>query len=405
MTSLPHLLEQSREQLQAIATKRGVALRPHLKHDELVAELVTDLLKDDEEVTTDGVLTVLRDGFGFVRMLGHSFASTSLDAYVSQNQVRSLNLRSGHRIRGSLRAPRDTENFFALLHVDHVQDAKPEELHDVTIFEARTAVVATRELRWCAADSSDRWLRSLQTLAPIRFGHRVLLHAPANWPRARLLARIATSLRQQQPDLDITVCVLDQRPEDITWMHSTLDDLGCDVVSTAFADPPNRLVTVADMAIQRAMRAVEHGRDTVVLMDSLTALTRARSRSSAPSGAWIQPGLDARAILTAKQLFARARLCAEGGSLTIVATVVSGEPGTIDDAIEREFETCTNSDIVVTDPGDIDDQDILPFDPVATRTRPEDDPTPLAERRSLQQLRQDLAALPREQRTGAHLGI
>lgn len=405
MTSLPHLLEQSREQLLAIATERGIEILPHLEHDELVAKIVRDLLEKDEQLTTDGVLAVLPDGFGFVRMLSHSFAATAVDAYVSASQVRSLNLRSGHRIRGPLRAPRGTENFFALLHVDYVQDAKPEELRYVTVFEARTAIVATRKLPWCPKDSDDRMLRALQILAPIRFGHRALLHAPANWPRARLLARIAASLRQQQADLDITVCLLDQRPEDITSIRSTLAELRCDVFSTAFAARPDGQVMVADMALQRAMRQVEHGRDALLLVDSLTALTRARSRSSAPSGAWIQPGLDAQAILTAKQLFAHAQQCAEGGSLTILATVVAGQPGTIDDTIEREFATCTNSDLVITDSTTTHDSDVLPFDPIATRTRPEDDATPPAERARLQQLRRELAELPLEQRTGASLGI
>lgn len=405
MTSLPHLLEQSRKQLLAMAFERGVALLPHLEHDQLVAELVRDLLAKGEELTTDGVLAVLPEGFGFVRMLSHSFASTSVDAYVSQNQIRSLNLRPGHRIRGPLRAPRGTENFFALLHVDHVQDAKPEDLSDVTVFEARTAIVATRALPWCSKDEGDLALRALQTLAPIRFGHRALLHAPANWPRARLLARVAASLRQQQPDLLITVCLLDQRPEVLTSIRSTLGGLRCDVFGTAFAARPDRQVHVADMALQRAMRQVEHGRDAVLLIDSLTALTRARSRSQAPSGAWIQPGLDAQAILTAKRLFAHAQQCAEGGSLTILATVVQGEPGTIDDTIEREFATCTNSDIVVTDTSATDDEHVLPFDPTATRTRPEDDATPPAERSCLRQLRRELADLPAEQRTGAALGI
>lgn len=405
MTSLTDLLHQPREQLLAQAEERGVAIRPHLQQDEVVAELITDYLKREERVTTDGVLTVLPDGFGFVRMLSYSFTATAIDAYVSPNQIRSLNLQTGHRICGPLRAPRGSERFFALSHIDLVQDTKPEDLRDVTVFEARTPIVATRALSWCAEDSKDQTLRSLQALAPIRYGHRVLLHAPSQWPRTSILTRTARSLRHQHPELNITICAIDQRPEDISSMRAALSDHRCDIVTAAFAAPPEQMVSITELALQHTKRHVEHGQDAVLLIDSLTALTRARSRSSAPSGAWIQPGLDAHAILKAKQLFAQARLCAEGGSLTILATIDQGEPGTINGAIEREFATCTNSDIVVTDLGDREDEHTLLFDPISTRTRPEDDPTPSADRGKLQRLRRDLAALPAQQRATDRLGI
>lgn len=397
MTSLPHLLHQSREQLLALAAERGLGLLPHLEHDQVVRELATDLLKKNEAVTTDGTLDVLPEGFGFVRMLAHSFASTAVDAYVSPAQIKSLNLRSGHRIRGPLRAPRGTENFFALVHIDHVQDRAADALGDITVFEARTALVADRRLSWCTDDNDDAALRALNRLAPIRYGHRVLIHASGTWPRAALLARIAKAQRQQATDLDITVCLLDQRPEDLAAARAALATHDCDVVGTAFAAGPDRQVTVADMAVQRAMRQVEHGRDALLLLDSLTALTRARSRAGAPSGAWIQPGLDAQAVLAAKQLFANAQRSAEGGSLTIIATAVQAAAGTIDDAIEREFATATNSDIVIVDTTDVGG-DVLPFCPTTTRTRPEDDPATANERQRLTALRCELADLPLEQR-------
>jgi len=398
MTSLPHLLNQTREQLLAMAAERGLGLLPHLEHDEVVRALVEDMLGKGEAITTDGTLDVLPEGFGFVRMLTHSFASTAVDAYVSPAQIKSLNLRTGHRIRGPVRAPRGTENFFALVHVDHVQDKAADALGDVTIFEGRTALVANKALPWCAADSSDKALRALNRLAPIRLGHRVLLHADDNWPRAAFLARIAAAQRQQSADLNITVCLLDQRPEDLAAARSELAGHNCDVVGTAFAAGAERQVAVADMAVHRAMRQVEHGGDALLLLDSLTALTRARSRAGAPSGAWIQPGLDAQALLTAKRLFANAQRCAEGGSLTIIATAVQGEAGTIDDAIEREFAAATNSDVVIVATDEVGDE-VLPFCPNATRTRPEDDPATPAERRELATVRHELADLPLAQRT------
>jgi len=405
MTSLTQLMATSREDLQAIATERGVSLRPHLQHDELVAEIVTDLLAANEEVTADGVFTLLPDGFGFVRILGYSLAATAADAYVSQGQVRSLNLQSGHRIRGPVRAPRSSERFFALTHVDAIQGVAPEERQLVTVFEARTPIVARQELPWCADDEDAHLLRALQVLAPIRLGHRVLMHTPSGWARTATLTQIARSLRRQHADLDITICALDQRPEDIASMRADLADQRCDLVSTSFAERPERSVAVADLAAQCAMRQVECGRDAILIIDSLTALTRASSRSAPPSGAWIQPGLDAAAVLTAKRLFAKARLCAEGGSLTILATIAQGEQGSLDDAIEREFSCSTNSDIVIAQPDELDGEEVLLFDPVATKTRPEDDPTPRPKRSLVARARRELAALPRDQRTTALLGI
>lgn len=403
MTTLAELLQCTRADLLDRAGSRSIAIAPHLEHDELARRIAEDLLANDEEVHADGILAVLPDGFGFVRLLASDFAATAIDAYVSQGQIKSLNLRTGHRIRGRVRAPRGGENFFALVHVDEVHGVATDRLHDVTVFEARTPITANRAANWCAADDNDATLQALQHLAPIQHGHRVLVHAPADYPRAQLLARIAAAQKQQHDDIDVSMCLLDQRPEDLATLRHHLRSFDCHVVGTAFADAPDRHVAVADMALKRAMRHVEQGRDAWLLVDSLTALTRASSRAQAPSGAWIQPGLDARAVHAAKQLFASARQCAEGGSLTIIATVTTGEEGTIDEAIEREFRTFTNSDIRLVDTRDLG-EDVLPFCPTGTRTRPEDDPTSPADRRRRNGRRDELAALPLENRTFARLG-
>src|SRR5690606_2539636 len=301
MTSLPHLLLQTREQLIALAAERGLGLRPYLGQDALVAEIVNDMLEHGETVTTDGVLSVLPEGFGFVRMLSHDFASTALDVYVSGNQVHKLNLQAGHRIRGPIRAPRGTERTFALVHVDLIENQAPEDLLSVTTFASRTATVASRPLRICSAADARVDLAALQSLAPMCFGHRALLHAKSTWPRARFLAMLADSLPREHEQIDVTVCLLEQRPEDIAAVRLQLTGKPHTLVSTAFAAPPERHVAVAELALQRCLRLVEQGHDAVLLIDSLTALTRAQSRSSAPSGAWIQPGLDARSVLPAKQ--------------------------------------------------------------------------------------------------------
>ncbi|MGK0155977.1 MAG: transcription termination factor Rho [Neolewinella sp.] len=405
MTSLLELLDQTREQLLAAASQRGIDLRPHLPQDELVHAIASNMLENGELVTADGVLDVLPEGFGFIRMVALDFLSTAVDAYVSASQVRSLNLHSGHRIRGELRAPRINERTFALVHVDLVQDTPPEQLLGVTGFASRTPTATSRPLTLTSTppsitDDTQLMLHAMQTLAPMSFGHRVIVHAPAKWPRARLLASLAHSLQAQQPDADITVCLLDQRPEDIvaarslTASHSSASSIG--LISTAFASPPERHVSVAELAWHRCLRQVEQGHDVILLIDSLTALTRARSRSSVPSGSWIQPGLDAKAVLLAKEVLASTMTCEEGGSLTVIATVTTGEPGTIDEAIEREFAALTNSDVVIdatapTSPG-------MCFDVNATQTRDDGNPAQAIHTVKLRQLRADLTALPHQDR-------
>jgi transcription termination factor Rho len=406
MTSIPHLLQQSRAQLLALAAERGLGLRPHLAHDALVADLVTDMLVKGEPVTTDGILTVLPEGFGFVRIESQDFANTAVDAYVSGNQVHRLNLQVGQRIRGSIRAPRGTEKTFALVHVDLVQNTAPEDLLQVTSFTSRTTIAATRDLRLTAAgpepsaalEDFHTTLAALQSLAPMRFGHRALLHAKANWPRARFLARLASSLQPQHPELQTTLCLLEQRPEDIANARLQLAESNCSLFSTTFAAPPERHVTVAELTLHRCLRQVEQGHDVLLLVDSLTALTRASSRTSSPSGAWIQPGLDAKAILPAKHVLACARQCAEGGSLTVIATVTTGAAGTIDAAIEQEFAALTNSDIVIDDEACGATDAVLPFDVLATRTRAEDHASTPSEQTMLDAMRSDLAALPMAER-------
>tara|TARA_R110002072_G_scaffold269079_11_gene428362 strand:+ start:18741 stop:20039 length:1299 start_codon:yes stop_codon:yes gene_type:complete len=424
MTSLPELIQQPRRQLLATATERGVDLRPHLQQDELVQAIASHMMANGETVTTDGVLAILPEGFGFVRMVPLNFRSTAVDAYVSANQVRSLNLHSGHRIRGEIRAPRGTERTFALVHVDLVQDTPPEQLMDVTGFASRTPVAATRPLALAPnktptpkpgkskvkakapsetneSSNTSVMLHALQTLSPLCFGQRMLLHATPAWPRARFLATLANSIEAQHPEADITVCLLDQRPEDIVTAQALAGSRTC-VVSTAFATPPEHQVTVAELAWHRCLRQVEQGHDVILLVDSMTALTRARSRSSVASGSWIQPGLDAKAILLAKEVLASTKQCEEGGSLTVIASVTTDAADTIDAAIEREFAALTNSDVVID--ADAEGLDGLCFDLVETRTRAEDNPShgsPCQQQAA--KLRGELAALPYGERAAGWL--
>jgi transcription termination factor Rho len=397
MTSVTSLLSQSRESILQAALRRGLSFTPNLEHVELITEFIIDLLKKDELVTTDGVLAILPDGFGFIRLVTSNFKATPIDAYVSANQIQKLNLKTGHRIEGPIRAPEGKEQFFALTKVDRVQGCCPQEREDVTVFAARTTQLATRSMSICGPDGPLD-LRAIQLLAPLCFGHRLLIHAKHTWQRSQLLAKTAQALSQQHPQAQITLCLMEQRPEDIYAASALLSTTDCTIVSSVFADDPRRHVDIAKLTLSQAMRQVEQGRDVILLIDSLTALTRAESRSSAPSGAWIQPGLDAAAMQPAKDILASAQQCQEGGSLTIIATVEPGPDNTIDGAIESELSPFSNSDLVLMPTNESHDL-TAGIDLDATGTRHNDDPTPQDQRQRLQKLRAEIEAIQPSTRT------
>lgn len=364
MTSIPQLLTLPRDELLREARSYDTALRPRLGDDELAATIAVGRLAHGDPVHTDGVLAVLPEGFGFVRLLARDLQPSAVDAFVSPSQVRSLNLQDGHRLAGSVRAPRGGERYFALTHIDAVQGTPPEALDTIAPFDEQPPIVPGDELALATELPS---LQALQQSAPWCRGHRVLVHAPAGWSCAPWFADLADALRAATPDSQITLCLLDQQPERLAEARRRAARAGWDCVGTSFASAPEQSTLVAAMALERARRQVEHGGDAVLLLDSLTALTVAAGRSGAPSGAWVQPGLDVRALQPGKRLFASARALASGGALTVVAAAQIGDPASLTAAIAAEFAPASNSDVVLT-PDATDDRK---FDPTATRTRPE----------------------------------
>lgn len=354
MTSIPDLLAKPRAELLAATAEDGVAPRPHLAQTELVAALVGHLVEAGEDVFTEGELSMMHEGFGFVRLAATDYAETASDAYVSQKQIRALNLQHGHRVRGRVRPPQGAERSLALTQVLAVQGAPVDAIGDVAPFATQRAVVASRPLS-LGADPAHV---DLATRAPWRLGHRVLVRTERAFARAAWLRDLARAAAAAAPGLAVTLCLLDQRPEDLAAARSDDDPANLTVVGTRFADDPRRHCDVAELALQAAQRRVERGEDHLLVVDSLTALTQSHARSQPPSGAWIQPGLDARAVLAAKRLFAAARQLEGGGALTVVAAVDEG--GTdLDEAIAREFAPHSNSDV-------------WPQQPECSRTRPED---------------------------------
>lgn len=386
-------------ELLAILLREGATPPPNLAPGEMVAALVGHRLLQGREVCGEGVLELLPEGFGFLRSPHFDYEASPHDPFVTPSQVRGLNLKTGHRLVGPLRAPRGNERFFALTHVDTVNGADPAKLMAHIAFAARTPIVGQRPL---SLGGDDPTLRALAQLAPWCRGQRCLLQVPASFRSLHFLAELAVALRAGDRDLLLSLCALAQRPEDLATVRTRFrDDPRTLVTGSTFAQTPARQVAVAELTLQRAQRDVEAGHDVVLLFHSLTALAHAVQREQPASGRWLCPGLDVQAVLPGKRLFAAARQCSEGGSLTVLATATIDTTALADGAVLAEFRHCGNSQVVV-DPSLADAGVPFPFDLAATRTRPEDDGRSPQDRHAMDQLRRELSAMPAAAR-GAHL--
>jgi transcription termination factor Rho len=395
---LASLLRRDAAALAALVQQLGLTVKPQAERAELLAALFAHHIERGDRPVVGGVLELLPEGFGFLRFPTHDFDSGPADVYVSPSQVRGLNLKSGQHVAGTIRAPKGTERYFALLHVDAVDGEPPEQVRTRLPFRSRTPVLPRRPLSLGGATSSATLLGDL---APWYRGHRVLWEAPAGWPAATGFAALANAMATADPSLQLVLLLLDQRPEDAAAARRQVGERA-EVLATHFDTPPDRQLTVADLVLVHAMRSVEVGRDVVLLCDGLTTLTRLRQREQPPSGRWLCPGLDAMALQPAHRLFAAARACAEGGSLTVVASLRTGANQTVDEAMAAEFRARASS-VVAIDPARLAAGSPAPFDLQQTRTRPEDDDRSQAERAAAEQRRQHLAALAPADRDAAVL--
>jgi transcription termination factor Rho len=389
------LLRCDAAELLQRATECGLEPAPNLERSELLAELLRHHLEQGRRVELAGVLELLPEGFGFLRFPNHDFDAGAADVYISPSQVRALNLKSGHTLCGPIRAPKGNERFFALLHTDTIGGRAVEELRRQIAFAARMPVVPTRPLV-LPADRPE-W-RLLGQLAPWQFGQRVLLVTPPDWPRARFLARLAAAIAAGQPATTTQLCLLDQGPDAIAAARA-LAGPSVAVIATTFDRAADRHLATLELALLQACRQVETGACVVLLVDSLTALARVAQAALTPAGRWLCPGLEVQALGPGKRLFAAARACAEGGSLTVIATL-GHEPGSaFDAALWTEFGSRGNSEVVID--AKLAAAGIeLPFDLARTRTRPEDETRSAAERRLANELRQRLAAAEPAARAG-----
>jgi len=396
------------EQLQAqpasalleIAHCEGIEILPNLDKGELVFAILQHRFRKSGLGWAEGVLEILPDGFGFLRSIRHNFEPGPDDVYVSPNQVRRLNLKPGHLLAGPVRPPRRGEKYFALLHVDEINGGDVATLRGRVSFTARTPVLPTERLHLDHAEAAIE-LRAIDLLAPWGKGQRVLISAPPGSGRTRLLLGIAESLRHNHEELHIILCLLDERPEELTGIRRAMHNGKghAEVVATTFDEPSMRHVNVAEIALQRSQRMVEANRDVVLLFDSLTSYVRASHSENIPSGRLVCPGLDASALQRPKALFGAARSCEEGGSLTIVATAQCANESRIDTAIHDEFHNRGNSDVVLD--RELTELHLQPnLDVMRTATRREDLLIDADEIRALQRLRQKLQPMqPRDRVT------
>jgi len=315
-----------------------------LRKQELVFALLRNRAKKGEPIFGDGALEVLPDGFGFLRSPDTSYLAGTDDIYVSPSQIRRFNLHTGDTIEGEIRTPKDGERYFALVKVDKINGEPPEASKHKILFENLTPLHPTqclkleREMR----GEENTTSRVIDMIAPIGKGQRGLLVSPPKSGKTVMLQHIAHAITANHPDITLIVMLIDERPEEVTEMQRSVKG---EVVASTFDEPATRHVQVAEMVIEKAKRLVEHKRDVVILLDSLTRLARAYNTVIPASGKVLTGGVDANALQKPKRFFGAARNIEEGGSLTIIATALIDTGSRMDDVIYEEFKGTGNMEI------------------------------------------------------------
>lgn len=313
------------------------------KHDVIFA-LLKAHAKTGESIFGDGVLEILPDGFGFLRGAADSYLAGPADVYVSPSQIRRFGMQTGDNICGTVRAPKDGERYFALLKIDTINGEAPHASKSKVLFEHLTPLHANRRMRMERGNGSteDLTARIIDIVSPIGKGQRGLIVAPPKAGKTMLLQNIAQSITANHPECDLIVLLIDERPEEVTEMQRTVRG---EVIASTFDEPATRHVQVAEMVIEKAKRLVEHKRDVVILLDSITRLARAYNTVVPSSGKVLTGGVDANALHRPKRFFGAARNIEEGGSLTILATALIDTGSKMDEVIYEEFKGTGNMEL------------------------------------------------------------
>jgi transcription termination factor Rho len=342
--NLTDLKKQSAAELMELAVSMKLEGLARNKKQELIFAIVKAHAKEGEDVYTTGVLELLPDGFGFLRSPEASYVAGPDDIYVSPSQIRRFHLRTGDTIKGKIRAPKDSERYFALVKIEEINFEKPEQSKNKVPFENLTPLFPNERyaLERGNGSTEDITPRVIDLAAPIGKGQRALIVAPPKSGKTMILQSIAQSISANYPDSDLIVLLIDERPEEVTEMERSVRG---EVVSSTFDEPANRHVQVAEMVIEKAKRLVEHKRDVVILLDSITRLARAYNTVAPSSGKVLTGGVDANALQRPKRFFGAARNIEEGGSLTIIATALVETGSRMDEVIFEEFKGTGNMEV------------------------------------------------------------
>ncbi len=342
--NLTELKQKPASELIQLAESMGLEGVARSRKQEVIFGVLKAHAKKGEDISGDGVLEILQDGFGFLRSADCSYLAGPDDIYVSPSQIRRFNLRTGDTISGKIRPPKDGERYFALLKVNEINFEPPEAAKNKVLFENLTPLFAHERLQLELGNGSTEDLtpRVIDLVAPIGKGQRGLLVSPPKAGKTMMLQSIAHSITANHPECYLIVLLIDERPEEVTEMERSVRG---EVISSTFDEPATRHVQVAEMVIDMAKRLVEHKRDVVILLDSITRLARAYNTVVPASGKVLTGGVDANALQKPKRFFGAARNLEEGGSLTIIATALIDTGSRMDDVIFEEFKGTGNMEI------------------------------------------------------------
>lgn len=344
ITKIADIQRMNIDQLSQYGKQIGLKHLGSLTKSQMVFEIVKAISENPNEVLYgEGVLEILPDGFGFLRSPNYNYLPSAEDIYVSPAQIRRFDLKKGDTLCGTIRPPKEKEKYFALLKVDKINCKSPEKARERILFENLTPLYP--DTRIVMETTKDRLAtRVLDLAAPIGKGQRALIVAPPRTGKTILLQNIANAIAVNNPEIVLIVLLIDERPEEVTDMQRSVKG---EVISSTFDEPPERHVQVAEMAIEKARRLVEHGKDVVILLDSITRLARAYNTIQPHSGKILTGGIDANALHKPKRFFGAARNIEQGGSLTIIATALVETGSRMDEVIFEEFKGTGNMELVL----------------------------------------------------------
>ena len=367
---LDDLKSKSPTEMLAFAEEHGVENASTMRKQELMFAVLKQLATKEIDIVGSGVVEVLLDGFGFLRSPDANYLPGPDDIYVSPTQIRRFGLRTGDTVEGQIRSPKDGERYFALLKVNLINFEEPEKARHKVNFDNLTPLYPTKWLKMEIEDPTlkDLSARVIDIVAPIGKGQRALIVAQPRTGKTVLMQNIAHSISANNPEVFLIVLLIDERPEEVTDMRRTVNG---EVVASTFDEPATRHVQVAEMVIEKAKRLVEHKRDVVILLDSITRLGRAYNTVVPSSGKVLTGGVDSNALQRPKRFFGAARNIEEGGSLTIIATALIDTGSRMDEVIFEEFKGTGNSEIVLD--RKVSDKRVFPaIDIAKSGTRKED---------------------------------